>query len=124
MAERVADDVLWLQAFPHRGDQALLKELVAFTAYGGVVAVEVGGAAVVQPGEFVKAEHLNVLVRATLAAGVAVLNDGIALALHHLGEAQGLASEGAVAIGGGVLGVEDADEVETRLCHDTILLSV
>jgi hypothetical protein len=29
--------------------------------------------------------------------------------LHHLGKAQGFAGEGAVAIGGSVLGVEDAD---------------
>ena len=82
---------------------------MAFRSNGGVVAVEVGGAAVVKAGELVSAEHLYVLVRATLAAGVAVLNDGVALALHHLGEAQGLASKSAMAIGGGVLSVEDAD---------------
>jgi len=29
--------------------------------------------------------------------------------LHHLGKPQGLAGEGAVAISGSVLGVEDAD---------------
>ena len=80
-----------------------------FAADGGVVAVEVGVAALEQSGELIGVEHLNVLVRATLAAGVAVLKHRVALALHHLGEAQGLASEGAVAVSGGVLGVEDAD---------------
>jgi hypothetical protein len=33
----------------------------------------------------------------------------VALPLHHLGKAQGFAGEGAVAIIGSVLGVEDAD---------------
>lgn len=124
MAERVADNVLWLQTLPHRGNQTLLKKLVAFRSNGGVIAVEIGDAAVVEGSKFLGTHHFDVLVRATLAAGVAVLNHRIALALHHLREAQGLAGKGAVAIGGGVLGVEDADEVETRLCHDTILLSV
>ena len=49
---------------------------------------------------------------AALAAGVAVFDDGVALPLHHLGKAQGFAGKGAVAIGGSVLGVENADEVE------------
>ena len=49
------------------------------------------------------------LICAAFAAGVAVFNDGVALALHHLGEAQSFAGEGAVAIGGSVLRVEDAD---------------
>ena len=40
------------------------------------------------------------------------LDDGVALPLHHLGKAQGFAGEGAVAICGSVLGVENADEVE------------
>ena len=51
------------------------------------------------------------LVCAAFAAGVAVFDDGVALPLHHLGKPQGFAGEGAVAICGSVLGVEDADEV-------------
>ena len=52
------------------------------------------------------------LIGAAFAAGVAVFDDGVALPLHHLREAQSFAGEGAVAISGGVLGVEDADEVQ------------
>jgi hypothetical protein len=33
----------------------------------------------------------------------------LSLPLHHLGKAQGFAGEGAVAISGSVLGVENAD---------------
>ena len=50
-------------------------------------------------------------VGGAFAAFVAVFDDGVALHLHHAREAQGLAGEGAVAVGGGVLGVEDAYEV-------------
>ena len=49
------------------------------------------------------------LICAAFAASVAVFDDGVALPLHHLGEPQGFAGEGAVAIGGSVLGVENAD---------------
>ena len=48
-------------------------------------------------------------VGAAFAAGIAVFDDGVALPLHHLGKAQGFAGEGAVAICGSVLRVEDAD---------------
>jgi hypothetical protein len=50
-----------------------------------------------------------VLIGATFAAGVAVFNNGVTLTLHHLGKAQGFAGESAVAIGGSVLRVENAD---------------
>ena len=51
------------------------------------------------------------LVGAAFAASVAIFNHLITLPLHHLGEAQSLASKSAMAIGGSVLGVENADEV-------------
>jgi hypothetical protein len=52
-----------------------------------------------------------VLIGAAFAASVAVFDYLIALALHHLGEAQGLASEGTVAIASSVLCVKYADKV-------------
>ena len=52
------------------------------------------------------------LISAAFAAGVAVFDDGVALPLHHLRKPQGFAGEGAMAICGSVLGVENADEVE------------
>ena len=54
------------------------------------------------------------LIGAAFAAGVAVFDDGVTLPLHHLGEPQGFAGEGAVAVCGSVLGVENADEVEVH----------
>ena len=87
----------------------MLKELVGFATNSGVVAVEVGIATVKQNIEVNRAQHGDVLVSATLATSIAVFNDGIALFLHHLGKAQCFTSEGTMAIGGGVLGVEDAD---------------
>ena len=49
------------------------------------------------------------LIGAAFAAGVAVFDDGVALPLHHLGEAQRFAGKCAMAISGSVLRVEDAD---------------
>ena len=86
-------------------------------ADGGVVAVEVGFVSVEERVELSRVEHGDVLVSATLATSIAVFNDGIALALHHLGEAQGFAGEGAVAVGSSVLGVENADEMKPGLRH-------
>ena len=45
MTEWVADDVLWLQALAQSRDQAALEERVGCAADGGIVAVEVGFAA-------------------------------------------------------------------------------
>jgi len=90
---------------------------VSVAADGGVVAVEVRSAALEERVELIHVEHGDVLVSATLATGVAVFDDCVALALHHLGEAQGLAGECAVAIGGGVLSVENADEMKPGLRH-------
>jgi hypothetical protein len=109
MAKWVADDVFWLEALAECWDQALLKELVGFAADGGVIAVEIGGTALEEVVKLCCVEHGDVLVGAAFAAGVAVFDDGVALPLQHLGEAQGFAGEGAVAIGGSVLGVENAD---------------
>ena len=78
-------------------------------ANGGIVAVEVSSTAVEKRVELIHVEHGDVLIGAAFAAGVAVFDDGVALPLHHLWEAQSLASEGAMAVGGSVLGVEDAD---------------
>ena len=84
---------------------------MGFAAYGGIVAVEVGFAALKKRAKLGCVEHGDVLIGAAFAAGVAVFDDGVALPLHHLGKPQGFAGEGAVAICGSVLGVENADEV-------------
>ena len=85
---------------------------MGFAADGGIVAVEVCGASLKEVAKLGCVEHGDVLVCAAFAAGVAVFDDGVALPLHHLGKAQGFAGEGAVAICGSVLGVENADEVQ------------
>jgi hypothetical protein len=50
-----------------------------------------------------------VFAGASLRTGVAVLDDLVALLLHHLGEAQGFSRKGAVGILRSGLGVEDPD---------------
>ena len=84
---------------------------MGIAADGGVVAVKVNGAAVEELVKFSGTEHLHVLVGCALAASVAVFDDGVTLRLHHLGKTQGLASEGAMAIGLRVLRVKNADEM-------------
>ena len=84
---------------------------MAFAANGRVIAVEVGGAAVEERPKLGGVHHHYMLVSSAFTACIAVFDDGVALRLHHARESQGFAGEGAVAIGGGVLGVEDADEV-------------
>jgi hypothetical protein len=82
---------------------------VAFAADGGIIAVEVGFAAVEQRTKLNGAEHLHMLVGSAFTAGVAVFNDGVALALHHAREAQCLAGKGAVTVRLSMLGMEDAN---------------
>jgi hypothetical protein len=49
------------------------------------------------------------LVGSAFTAGVAVFNDGVALALHHAREAQCLTGKGAVTVRLSMLGMEDAN---------------
>jgi hypothetical protein len=57
------------------------------------------------------------LVGSAFAAFIAIFDDSIALSLHHLGEAQGFTSKGAMAIVSSMLSVEDADEVQSGSRH-------
>ena len=85
---------------------------MAFAADAGVVTVKSGaGAGAVKALEFRVAQHFDVLGRSSGRAAVAVFNNFVALPLHHLWEAQGLAGKSAMAVFSRGAGVEDSDEV-------------